>query len=112
MFGSTILDVAIALVFVYLLLSLVCSSAKEIVEGWLGHRASDLEGALKDLLGAALAWARARPFKAVTVAHRASNIASQRSILRQGFVLVQRVADVWPDGAVEDALQYSRNPGD
>ena len=55
MFGSTILDIAIGLVFVYLMFSLVCSAAKELVEGLLRHRASDLENAMNDLLGPALA---------------------------------------------------------
>ncbi len=32
MFGSTVLDVAIGLVFVFLLLSLICSAASELIE--------------------------------------------------------------------------------
>lgn len=55
MFGSTILDIAIGLVFVYLLLSLVCTAAREIVEGWMRHRAKDMESSVKDILGNALA---------------------------------------------------------
>jgi hypothetical protein len=55
MFGSAILDIAIGLIFVYLLLSLVCSAAKEMIEGLMRHRASDLENAMTDLLGKALA---------------------------------------------------------
>jgi hypothetical protein len=50
MFGSTILDIAIGLIFVYLLLSLMCSAAKELIEGWVRHRASDLEQGVMDLL--------------------------------------------------------------
>lgn len=51
MFGSTILDVAIGLIFFYLLLSLVCSAVKELIEGFLRQRASDLETALQTLVG-------------------------------------------------------------
>jgi hypothetical protein len=55
MFGSVILDIAIGLIFVYLLLSLVCSAAKELLESLMRHRASDLERGIQDLLGPALA---------------------------------------------------------
>jgi hypothetical protein len=55
MFGSVILDIAIGLIFVYLLLSLVCSAAKEMLESLMRHRASDLERGIQDLLGSALA---------------------------------------------------------
>lgn len=51
MFGSTILDVAIGMVFVYLLLSLVCSAANEIIEAFLKGRASHLEAGIRNLLG-------------------------------------------------------------
>lgn len=50
MFGSGILEVAIGLVFVYLLLSLVCSAVNELLEGWLKNRAKDLERGLRELL--------------------------------------------------------------
>ncbi len=43
MFNSTILDVAIGMIFVYLLLSLMCSAASEIIELMLKKRAIDLE---------------------------------------------------------------------
>lgn len=48
--GSSILDVAIGLVFFYLLLSLICSGANELLEGWLKYRAKDLEKGLRELL--------------------------------------------------------------
>jgi hypothetical protein len=50
MFNSTILDVAIGMIFVYLLLSLMCSAANEIIELWLKNRAADLERGVRELL--------------------------------------------------------------
>jgi hypothetical protein len=45
-----LLETAIGLVFVYLLLSLICSAISEMIEGYLKMRASDLECALRELL--------------------------------------------------------------
>jgi hypothetical protein len=50
MFGSDILDVALGMVFVYLLLSLICSAVKELIEQVTKHRARDLETSLRELL--------------------------------------------------------------
>lgn len=50
MFGSSILEVAIGLVLVYLLLSLICSAIQESIEGWSKVRASHLEQGLRELL--------------------------------------------------------------
>jgi hypothetical protein len=50
MFGSTVIDVAIGLIFVYLLLSLICSAMSEIVERFARYRARDLERGLQELL--------------------------------------------------------------
>jgi hypothetical protein len=50
MFNTAILDVAIGMIFVYLLLSLMCSAANEMIELWLKNRASDLEKGLRELL--------------------------------------------------------------
>jgi hypothetical protein len=50
MFNSTILDVAIGMIFVYLLLSLICSAANEIIESFAKKRASDLERGISELL--------------------------------------------------------------
>ena len=50
MFNSTILDVAIGMIFVYLLLSLMCSAANEIIELLLKKRAIDLERGIRELL--------------------------------------------------------------
>jgi hypothetical protein len=51
MFGSTILDVAIGMVFVYLLISLICSALNETIETRLKNRSKDLEKGIVNLLG-------------------------------------------------------------
>lgn len=50
MFNTTILDVAIGMIFIYLLLSLMCSAANEIIELLLKKRAVDLERGIRELL--------------------------------------------------------------
>ncbi len=50
MFGSQVLEVAIGLVFVYLLLSLLCSALNELIEAWLKNRAKNLEKGIRNLL--------------------------------------------------------------
>lgn len=50
MFGSTILDAAIAMVFVYLLLSLVVSAANELIASVFKMRANNLFLGIKELL--------------------------------------------------------------
>jgi hypothetical protein len=50
MLGSDLLDIAIGLIFLYLLLSLICSALSEMVEAFLKKRSSDLEQGLKELL--------------------------------------------------------------
>jgi hypothetical protein len=50
MFNLTILDVAIGMIFIYLLLSLMCSAANEIIELLLKKRAIDLERGIRELL--------------------------------------------------------------
>jgi hypothetical protein len=50
MFGSTILDTVIGVVFVFLILSVLASSAREIIEGWLQTRAVHLERGIRELL--------------------------------------------------------------
>ena len=50
MFNSTILDLVIGMIFVYLLLSLMCSAANEIIELHLKNRAVDLERGIRELL--------------------------------------------------------------
>lgn len=51
MFGSAILDVVIGMIFIYLLMSLVCSAINEIIEAWLNKRSAFLKEGIKDLLG-------------------------------------------------------------
>jgi hypothetical protein len=50
MFGSTILDAAIAMVFIYLLASLVVSAANELIAAMLKLRAKNLSSGIKELL--------------------------------------------------------------
>ena len=51
MFNSSVIDVAIGLVFVFLLLSLVASAVKEGLEAMFKRRAQDLEKGIKELVG-------------------------------------------------------------
>lgn len=50
MFGSEILEVAIGLMFTYLLLSLIATAILEGLQGWLKTRAIHLENGIKQLL--------------------------------------------------------------
>ena len=50
MFGSEMIDVAIGMIFTYLLLSLICSAINELMERSLKNRAADLERGLRELL--------------------------------------------------------------
>ncbi len=50
MFGSDILELAIGLMFVYLILSLICSTINEMVMNFSRARATTLESGLKELL--------------------------------------------------------------
>jgi hypothetical protein len=52
MFGSTALETAFGLVFVFLLVSLACTAAKEVVELILKKRSVHLEAGLRRMLGA------------------------------------------------------------
>ena len=55
MFGSTILDVAIGLVFIYLLLSLLVTAGTELIAAWLNWRADNLRKGLQRILDPTLA---------------------------------------------------------
>jgi hypothetical protein len=46
-----LLDIAIGLIFVYLLLSLICSSLNEGIESFLRNRANNLEAGIRGMLG-------------------------------------------------------------
>jgi len=50
MFGSAILETAIGLILIYLLLSLICSSAREGLEAIMKSRATTLERGIAELL--------------------------------------------------------------
>lgn len=50
MFGSVVLDVAVGLVFIYLLLSLICSALREAIEARLKSRAIHLQHGIVQLL--------------------------------------------------------------
>lgn len=50
MFGSAILDVAIGIVFIYIILSMMCSAIREGIEAWLKTRAAYLERGIRELL--------------------------------------------------------------
>lgn len=48
--NSTILDVGIGLVFIYLLLAIICTTSNEWIVGWLGLRSKTLANAIRQLL--------------------------------------------------------------
>ncbi len=49
--GFPLLDIAIGMAFIYLLLSLICSSVNEGLESFLRNRSTDLERGIRNLLG-------------------------------------------------------------
>jgi hypothetical protein len=51
LFNSSILDVAVGLVFVFLIMSLICSAASEGIESFVKQRAKNLEKGIRELLG-------------------------------------------------------------
>ncbi|HWR31631.1 MAG TPA: hypothetical protein VN631_17575, partial [Negativicutes bacterium] len=50
MFGSTILDVFVGLIFIYLILSLICTQINELIAATIKLRAKTLEGAIFSIL--------------------------------------------------------------
>jgi len=50
MFNSVIIDTAIGIVFIYLLLSLLCSAVAEGIESFMRNRATDLERGIRELI--------------------------------------------------------------
>jgi hypothetical protein len=50
MFGSEILEVAIGIIFIFLLASIICSAIREGLEAWLKTRAAYLEHGIRSLL--------------------------------------------------------------
>jgi hypothetical protein len=50
MFGLQILDIAIGLIFIYLILALTCTAVNELIAGWLDRRTNNLFQGLRNLL--------------------------------------------------------------
>lgn len=50
MFGSDILEVAIGVIFVFILVSIICTALREGIEAWLKTRAAYLEHGIRQLL--------------------------------------------------------------
>ena len=50
MLGSKILEVAIGIIFVFLLVSMICSAIREGLESWLKSRAAFLEQGIREML--------------------------------------------------------------
>ncbi|MFL5741609.1 MAG: hypothetical protein ACJ75B_15395 [Flavisolibacter sp.] len=50
MFGSKILEVAIGLIFIFILISIICSAIRESLEAWFKTRAAYLEYGIRELL--------------------------------------------------------------
>lgn len=50
MFGSVTLEVAIGIIFVFILISIICSTIREGIEAWMKTRGAYLEHAIRELL--------------------------------------------------------------
>jgi hypothetical protein len=50
MFGSEILEVAIGLIFIYILMSVICAAIREVIEAKVKSRAAYLEHGIRELL--------------------------------------------------------------
>jgi hypothetical protein len=50
MFGMQTLDVAIGMVFIYLILALTCTAINEVIAGWLDRRSKNLVMGIRNLL--------------------------------------------------------------
>src|SRR5262245_30347972 len=50
MFNSQILDVVIGMVFIFILVSIICTAIREGIEAWLKTRAAYLEYGIRELL--------------------------------------------------------------
>ncbi|MBI4786253.1 MAG: hypothetical protein HY782_04310 [Chloroflexi bacterium] len=50
MFGSTMIDVAIGLVFIFFILSMIASHINEMIAGWMKWRAKDLQSGIRNML--------------------------------------------------------------
>jgi hypothetical protein len=50
MFGSGTLEVMIGIIFIFLLVSIICSALREVIEAWLKTRSAYLERGIRELL--------------------------------------------------------------
>lgn len=50
MFGTRILEVAMGIVFIFLVVSIICSAIREVIESWRKPRAAYLEHGIRELL--------------------------------------------------------------
>jgi hypothetical protein len=50
MFGLQIIDIAIGLIFIYLILALTCTAVNELIASWLDRRTNNLFQGLRNLL--------------------------------------------------------------
>jgi hypothetical protein len=50
MFGSNTLEVLIGIIFIFLLVSIICSAIREVIEAWLKTRSAYLERGIRELL--------------------------------------------------------------
>ncbi len=50
MFGLQIIDIAVGLIFIYLILALTCTAVNELIAGWLDRRTNNLFQGLRNLL--------------------------------------------------------------
>lgn len=50
MFGLEVLDLALGMIFIYLLLSLICTAINELIESFLKLRSVDLEQGIREIL--------------------------------------------------------------
>jgi RimJ/RimL family protein N-acetyltransferase len=65
------------------------------------------QGLSHRLLDTAMDWVRTQTrFHRAVIGHRGSNIGSMRAILRQGFVEARRERKIWPDGTLDDEVDY------
>ncbi len=68
-----------------------------------------LKGLSNLLFQARIDWATQHPHcRIITVSHRASNLASQKSILKYGFIYTHTHTKEWPDGETDEELFYER----
>ena len=50
MFGLQIIDIAVGLIFIYLILALTCTAVNELIAGWLDRRTNNLVQGIRNLL--------------------------------------------------------------